>query len=131
MRRNVYLAVSIHGTNTFVRAVKENVEIYDPDIVKVVNIDGTYFDVVREGFNGDIKLHLPALNGDGMANNGLNQVVNDPEHIVAVFTDLGTKGWTIYGLDEFCTKHNIKNPTTESSWKKMINKMMHYIGFRK
>ena len=89
---NVYLAVSVHGTNSFVRAYRNDVDVTGKDVGDVLKINDCFFDIVRRNDDGSFKLHLSTLNGVGLSNNGLGRATDDPAHIVNIFKQLKNDG---------------------------------------
>lgn len=116
MKRAVYVAISMNGTNAWISA-ENNIEL-DPLIERlgegtIINFDNIpyTFEVARwEGtgqWTGKTKLHIINLNSMNRATNGLAAVVNNPQEILDVFNVLVNNGWELVESEKFLEHHNL------------------------
>lgn len=116
INRDVYVAISVHGTNAWISAktpvsLGENVKSLAPgSILEFENCPYT-FEVARwEGtgkWEGCTKLHIVDLNRFGKSKNGFANVVDNPAEILEAFNILINIGWELVEYDEFLKYHNL------------------------
>ena len=92
-----YIAFSIHGTNKFIVAVKNKINIEKlPAGFNVAKSRRPDYNVTRDG----IKLHW-----DGLLRKSDNTPYVSPSMILRRFKELETQGWIIVNRDEFVKTH--------------------------
>jgi hypothetical protein len=114
MQTEVYVAMSIHGSNCFITANKTIEMEARPSFGQAIEIDGWQFSASapRDGntsIRGAQKLIWPALNEGSSGTPSHN-----PEYILGRFHELRDKGWHVDDA-RFITRHKIGQPQKSAS----------------
>lgn len=110
----VYIAVSIHGTNCFITASKKHSMNRSTVFVegRQLRIRNKRFSIARITELDDkvtVKLYTSTLGVKGTrCTSGVTErAINSPSTILKFFNSLEKDGWTIRGRDEFKKYHSL------------------------